>query len=146
MKVAQHEVLGSRPKEAARPGRDDRRLFTLMKPHTRRPGTKTLLSSLPGRTSLFALFPSTSYWATFIESLRDDSSRRISSFFCCRTSAAEGPLPCFLPFPFRIPKGACKLVQEDENFTGILKTKLVPSDSRQYQLSSAFWAANFSQA
>src|SRR5882724_3355724 len=32
------------------------------------------LSSLAGRTCLFASFPSTSYWTTFIESLRDRSS------------------------------------------------------------------------
>jgi hypothetical protein len=32
------------------------------------------LSSLAGRTCLFASFPSTSYWATFTESLRDKSS------------------------------------------------------------------------
>ena len=31
-------------------------------------------SSLAGRTSLFASFPSTSYWATFTKSLRDESS------------------------------------------------------------------------
>jgi hypothetical protein len=31
-----------------------------------RPGTKTLLSSHTGRTSVLASFPSTSYWATFI--------------------------------------------------------------------------------
>jgi hypothetical protein len=43
--------------KTTRPGRDDRWLLTLMKPHTRRPGVKTLLSSLTGRTSLFALFP-----------------------------------------------------------------------------------------
>ncbi len=56
-------------KETTRPGRDDRGLLTLVKPHTRGPGAKTLLSSLPGRMSLFALFPSTSYWATFTLSL-----------------------------------------------------------------------------
>ncbi len=78
MKVAQYEVLGWRSKKTTRPGWDDRRLLTLVKPHTRGPGAKTLRSSLPGRTSLCALFPSTSYWATFIESLRDDSSRHIS--------------------------------------------------------------------
>jgi hypothetical protein len=89
MKVAQYEVLGWRSKKTTRPGRDDRRLPTLVKLHTRGPGAKTLLSSLPGRTSLFALFPSTSYWATFIESLppppswlrrtsRDGSSVRAS--------------------------------------------------------------------
>src|ERR1700720_3875849 len=32
------------------------------------------LRPLPGRTSLFASFPSTSYWATFTQSLRDKSS------------------------------------------------------------------------
>jgi hypothetical protein len=31
-------------------------------------------SSLAGRTSLFASFPSPSYWATFTKSLRDESS------------------------------------------------------------------------
>jgi len=31
-------------------------------------------SSLAGRTFLFASFPSTSYWATFTKSLRDESS------------------------------------------------------------------------
>jgi hypothetical protein len=31
-------------------------------------------SSLAGRTPLFVSFPSTSYWATFTKSLRDDSS------------------------------------------------------------------------
>jgi hypothetical protein len=76
MKVAQYEVLGWRSKKTARPGRDDRRLLTLVKPHTSGPGAKTLLSSLTGRTPPFALFPSTSYWATFIESL--PPSRRSS--------------------------------------------------------------------
>ena len=31
-------------------------------------------SSLAGRTSLFASFPSTPYWATFTKPLRDESS------------------------------------------------------------------------
>jgi hypothetical protein len=34
----------------------------------------TFLSSLAGRPSLFGSFPSTSYWATFIRSLRGTSS------------------------------------------------------------------------
>ena len=60
MKVAQYEVLGWRFKKTIRPGRgrDDRRLLTLLKPCMRGPGAKTLLSSLPGRTFFFALFPS----------------------------------------------------------------------------------------
>ncbi len=71
MKVAQYEVLGGVQK-TTRPGRDDRWLLTLVKDRIRKgPGTETFRSSLPGRTSLFALFPSTSYWATLIESLRD---------------------------------------------------------------------------
>jgi hypothetical protein len=72
MKVAKYPTTagpGWRSRKKTRPGRDDRRLLTLVKPHTRGPGAKTLLSSLPGRTSLIALFPSTSYRATFIESL-----------------------------------------------------------------------------
>jgi hypothetical protein len=36
--------------------------------------TEHFLSSLPGLKCLFAPFPSTSYWATFTESLRDKSS------------------------------------------------------------------------
>jgi hypothetical protein len=75
MKVAQYEVLGG-VKKTTRPGWDDRGLLTLMKPHTRGLEAKKILSSLPGRTCLFALFPSTSYWATFIESL--PPSRRSS--------------------------------------------------------------------
>src|ERR1700746_282565 len=72
-----------------RPGRDDRRLLTLLKPCTRGPGAKTLLSSLPGRTFFFALFPSTSYWATFIASLRDESSAHASKPYV----DADGQLP-----------------------------------------------------
>ncbi len=37
--------------------------------------SQNLLSSLAGRTPLFALFPSTSYWASLITSLRDGSRR-----------------------------------------------------------------------
>ena len=82
MKVAQYEVLGWRSRKTTRPGRDDRRLLTRVKPHTRGPGAKRLLSSLPGRTSLFALFPSPAaagYWATtFIGPLRDESLAHVS--------------------------------------------------------------------
>ncbi len=57
MKVAQYEVLGWRSKKGTRPGRDDRGLLTLVKLHTREPGARTLLSSLPGRTSFLHYFP-----------------------------------------------------------------------------------------
>ena len=52
-----------------RPSReDDRWLLVLLK------SPRDQLSGLAGRTSLFASFPSTSYWATFTKSLRDESS------------------------------------------------------------------------
>jgi hypothetical protein len=68
MKVAQYEVLGG-VKKTTRPGRDDRSLLTLVKPHTRRPRAKTLRSSLRDgrlflhhfpalRTGLLSLDPS----------------------------------------------------------------------------------------
>ncbi len=62
--------------KTTRPGRDDRWLLTLMKPHTRGPGVETLLSSLTGRTSLCTI-PSTSYWATFIGSLPPSPCRSL---------------------------------------------------------------------
>jgi hypothetical protein len=64
-KVAQFEVLGWRSKKGNRPGRDDRRLLAFMR-GMRETRSQTFLSSLAGRTSLFAPLPSTSCWATFV--------------------------------------------------------------------------------
>src|ERR1700756_3223823 len=44
---------------------------------TARPRSRMFLSSLAGRRCLFASFPSTTYWATFTESLRDDSKYNV---------------------------------------------------------------------
>ena len=72
LKVAQYEVLGWRSEKATRPGRDDRQLLTLVKPHAR--DQEPNVSIVPNWTDIsFASFPSTSYWA-FIGSLRDESS------------------------------------------------------------------------
>jgi hypothetical protein len=67
MKVAQYEVLGWRSEKATRPGRDDRRLFTLVKPQAKdlaelyrlwRDG-HCLLHHFPAlRTGLLSLGPS----------------------------------------------------------------------------------------
>jgi hypothetical protein len=79
MKVAQHEVLGWRLERVSRPGRDDR-LAACARKAVCETERQTFLSSLPGRTSLFESFPSTSYWATFITSLagRNPHHRRIT--------------------------------------------------------------------
>jgi hypothetical protein len=60
-------------RKAARPGRDDRQLLAVVKPH---PSDQepTFRSSLAGRTSLFTPLPGTSYRATFNRSLRDRRS------------------------------------------------------------------------
>jgi len=74
MKVAQYEVLGWRLEKATRPGRDDQHLLALVMPHAKdqEPNVSIVTS---GTDILFlASFPSTSYRATFIESLWDDSS------------------------------------------------------------------------
>ena len=53
-----------------------------------------LRSSLGDAELFFASFPSTSYWATFTESLRDKSPHRtILALELTRMSAAAGPLP-----------------------------------------------------
>ncbi len=74
MKVAQYEVLGWRSEKATRPGRDDRHLLTLVMPHAK--DQEPSVSIVPCGTDILFLasFPSTSYWATFIESLWDESS------------------------------------------------------------------------
>ena len=74
MKVAQHEVLGWRSEKAICPGRDDRHLLTLVMPHAK--DQEPNVSIVPNGTDIlfFASFPSTSYWATFVESLWDESS------------------------------------------------------------------------
>jgi hypothetical protein len=74
MKVAQYEVLGWPSEKAIRPGRDDRRLITLVMPHTK--DQESNVTVVPSGTGILFLvsFPSTSYWATFIKSLWDFSS------------------------------------------------------------------------
>jgi hypothetical protein len=58
--------------KSIRPGRDDRRMVAIAEPRARH--LKPTVSIVPYRTDLFfASFPSTSYWATFTESLRDKS-------------------------------------------------------------------------
>jgi hypothetical protein len=53
-----------------RPGWDDRRLLAPVKPYAKDKEPK--VSIVPGGTDIsFASSPSTSYWATFAESLRD---------------------------------------------------------------------------
>jgi hypothetical protein len=74
---AQYEVLGWRSEKATRPGWDDRRPLTFAKAHAG--DQEPDVSIVPGGTDIsFCTFPSTSYWATFIGSLRDDCSGRIS--------------------------------------------------------------------
>jgi hypothetical protein len=65
-KIAQHEVLGN-AKRDVRPARDDRRV-PLVNVRSRR-------SSHPGRFAFLERQPSTTYWATFVKSLRDESLR-----------------------------------------------------------------------
>ena len=76
MKVAQHEVLGWRSEKATRPGRDDRHLLRLVMPHSKdQEPNVSIVPNANGTDILFlASFPSTSYWATFVESLWDESS------------------------------------------------------------------------
>jgi hypothetical protein len=63
--------------------RDDRQMLAIAEPRAKpkaecfyRPLPRKLISvfGVEGRTCLFTSFPSTSYWATFAESLRDNSS------------------------------------------------------------------------
>jgi len=77
MKVAQYEVLGNGAKRDARPARDDRKVRLLVS-HMRHARISNCRSSLPGLNRFFERQPSTSYWATFIVSLRDQSLPRIS--------------------------------------------------------------------
>jgi hypothetical protein len=73
MKVAQYEVLGWRSQKATRPGRDDRRPLMFVKAHAR--DQEPNVSIVPAGTDIsFSAFPSTSYWPTFIGSLRDQVS------------------------------------------------------------------------
>jgi hypothetical protein len=76
MKVAQYQVLGWRSEKSAnRSGWDDRRLLTLLKPNARDQKSNASIVRGPGSWRdghlFFASFPSTSYWATLIGSLRD---------------------------------------------------------------------------
>ena len=74
MKVAQYEVLGWRSQKATRPGRDDRRPLMFVKAHAG--DQEPNVSIVPNGTDILFLasFPSASYWATFVESLWDESS------------------------------------------------------------------------
>jgi hypothetical protein len=93
MKVAQYEVLGRPSKEPTRPGRDDRWLFTLVKPAYERTRNQNASIVPDGTDVSFYIFPSTSYWATFIASLRDGSRRSplraMSDWLCALPSRAE---------------------------------------------------------
>jgi hypothetical protein len=48
--------------------------------------------ALAGRTSLFASFPSTSYWATFTKSLRDESSAHAPKLMLTLTGSRRPPI------------------------------------------------------
>ena len=89
MKVAQYEVLGNNAKKNVRPGRDDRSVLASGPLVHGFSSVSSRRSSLAGRTSLFASFPSTSYWATFTKSLRDESSAHASKPYV----DADGQLP-----------------------------------------------------
>jgi hypothetical protein len=78
MKVAQHFVLGKMQKEDVRPVRDDRSVLVLVLSYAASPASATVRSSRSGRVAFFERHPSTSYWATLIESLRDASSGHAS--------------------------------------------------------------------
>jgi hypothetical protein len=82
MKVAQYEVLGNNAKRDVRPGRDERSVLAPGPLVCSFTSVGSRRSSRPGRVVFFERHPSTSYWATFIESLRDESSRRISFLLC----------------------------------------------------------------
>jgi len=85
MKIAQYEMLGNVQKRETRPERerDDRRVLALREPHSR--DQEPIVSIVPGGTSIpFVSLASTSYWATFVRSLRDQSCRR----FCPSTDPA----------------------------------------------------------
>ncbi len=71
MKEAQDEVLGNNAKRDVRPARDDRSVLAPRPLVCGFTSVSTRRSSRPGRPVFFERHPSTSYWATFIGSLRD---------------------------------------------------------------------------
>jgi hypothetical protein len=73
MKVAQYEVLGSQFFKRRPSRRDDRWSLVLLKPPPDQ-GAECFDRPLRDGHLFFASFPSTSYWATFTKSLRDEYS------------------------------------------------------------------------
>jgi hypothetical protein len=89
MKVAQYEVLGWRSEKPTRPERDDRRPLMFVKAHAG--DQETNASIVPGGTRIsFCTFPSTSYWATFIGSLRDQVSSHARGLYVVANARPRG--------------------------------------------------------
>jgi hypothetical protein len=89
MKVGQYEVLGNVEKEMSVPA-GTIETFGSWSPACAFTNISGRRSSRPGRVAFCERQPSTSYWATFIESLRDISSGRISLPLMLAQSCGRG--------------------------------------------------------
>jgi hypothetical protein len=74
MKVAQYEVLGNDAKRNARPDRDDRTVWLLVSYIWLRERKQPIDRPVRDGPLFMKANPATSYWATFIGSLRDRRS------------------------------------------------------------------------